>query len=195
VVLPLRMKDQLSDIITVMTVPEPTIGDILLSQDEIRGRLAELAAAIDRDYAGRDLVLLGVLKGAMMVMADLARMLEHDRVEIDWITVSSYGHGTTSSGVIRMLKEPDLDLHGRNVLIVDDITDSGLTLSWLVANVGSRGAASVEVLSLLRKPDLAKTEVPLRYLGFDIPPDFVAGYGMDYAQRYRNLPYIARLNF
>ena len=178
-----------------MTKPEPTVGQILLSEDQIRGRLSELAADIDADYSGRDLVMLGVLKGAMMVMADLARMLVHDRVEIDWITVSSYGDSTSSSGVIRMLKEPDLDLAGRNVLLVDDITDSGLTLSWLLANLESRATASVEVFSLLRKPDLAKTEVPLRYLGFDIPPDFVAGYGMDYAQRFRNLPYIATLNF
>ncbi|HEY2691520.1 MAG TPA: hypoxanthine phosphoribosyltransferase [Streptosporangiaceae bacterium] len=178
-----------------MAMPEPRIGEILFSPDQIHGRLAELAADIDADYAGRDLVLLGVLKGAMMIMADLARMLTHDRVEIDWITVSSYGQGTTSSGVIRMVKEPDLDLAGRNVLVVDDITDSGLTLSWLMANLGSRGAASVEVFSLLRKPELVKVDVPLRYLGFDIPPDFVAGYGMDYAQRYRNLPYIARLDF
>jgi hypoxanthine phosphoribosyltransferase len=178
-----------------MTKPEPTIGKILLSQDDIRDRLAELAVEIDAQYAGRDLVLLGVLKGAMMVMADLSRMLTHDRAEIDWITLSSYGDRTTSSGVIRMLKEPDLDLAGRNVLVVDDITDSGLTLSWLVANLRSRSVASVEVFSLLRKPDLVKEEVPIRYLGFDIAPEFVAGYGMDYAQRYRNLPYIAVLNF
>jgi hypoxanthine phosphoribosyltransferase len=176
-------------------MPEPTIGEILLSQDDIRGRLSELAADIDTDYAGRDLVLLGVLKGAMMIMADLARMLSHDAVEIDWITVSSYGDRTTSSGVIRMLKEPDLDLSDRNVLLVDDITDSGLTLSWLLDHLRSRGTASVEVLSLLRKPDLVKVEVPIRYLGFDVPPDFMVGYGMDYAQRYRNLPYIATLNF
>jgi hypoxanthine phosphoribosyltransferase len=178
-----------------MTTPEPVIGDILLSETQIRNRLAELAADIDADYAGRDLVLLGVLKGAMMVMADLARLLRHDRIEIDWITVSSYGGNTSSSGVIRMVKEPDLDLVGRNVLIVDDITDSGLTLSWLVANLRSRGAASIEVLSLLRKPDLVKIQVPLRYVGFDIPADFVAGYGMDYDQRYRNLPYIAIMKF
>jgi hypoxanthine phosphoribosyltransferase len=178
-----------------MSVPEPTIGKILLSQDDISGRLAELAAEIDAQYAGRDLVLLGVLKGAMMVMADLARLLAHDRVEIDWTTVSSYGDRTTSSGVVRMLKEPDLNLAGRNVLVVDDITDSGLTLSWLVENLRARAAASVEVFSLLRKPDLVKHEVPIRYLGFDIPPDFIAGYGMDYAQRFRNLPYIAALNF
>lgn len=178
-----------------MVALEPTIGEVLLSQDQIRSRLSEVAADIDAEYAGRDLVLLGVLKGAMMVMADLARMLAHERVEIDWITVSSYGSGTSSSGVIRMVTEPSLDLAGRNVLVVDDITDSGLTLSWLVENIRSQAAASVEVLSLLRKPELVKMPVPLRYLGFDIPPDFVAGYGMDYAQRFRNLPYIATLRF
>jgi hypoxanthine phosphoribosyltransferase len=178
-----------------MARPEPTIGRILLSEDDIRERLTELAATVDADYAGRDLILLGVLKGAMMVMADLARMLTHDRVEIDWIAVSSYGDRATSSGTIRMLKEPDLNLAERDVLVVDDITDSGLTLSWLVAHLRSRAAASVEVFSLLRKPDLIKVEVPIRYLGFDIGPEFIAGYGMDYAQRYRQLPYIALLDF
>jgi len=178
-----------------MAMPEPVIGSVLLSPDQIRDRLSELAADIDAHYEGRDLVMLGVLKGAMMVMADLARLLSHDRMEIDWVTVSSYGNSTRSSGVIRMVKEPDLELAGRNVLVVDDITDSGLTLSWLVANLRSRSAASVEVFSLLRKPELVKVEVPIRYVGFDIPPDFVAGYGMDYAQRFRNLPYIAILNF
>ncbi|HEX9032481.1 MAG TPA: hypoxanthine phosphoribosyltransferase, partial [Streptosporangiaceae bacterium] len=137
--------------------------------------------------------LLGVLKGAMMVMADLSRLLRHDSVEIDWITVSSYGDETTSSGVIKLLKAPDLDLAGRNVLIVDDITDSGLTLSWLLDHLRSLDAASVEVFSLLRKPELARVEVPVRFLGFDIPPVFIVGYGMDYAQRYRNLPYIATM--
>jgi hypoxanthine phosphoribosyltransferase len=172
---------------------EPVIGRVLLTAAQIQSRLAELAEQIDADYAGQDLVLLGVLKGAMMVMADLSRLLQHDRVEIDWVTVSSYGDATTSSGEIRMLKAPDLDLTGRNVLVVDDITDSGLTLSWLLTHLRSR-AASVEVMSLLRKPEMAKIPVPLRYLGFDIPPDFVAGYGMDYAQRYRNLPYVAVLD-
>jgi|SRR5579875_851664 len=174
--------------------PAPSIGTVLLSESQIHDRLTELAAEVDTDYVGRSLVLLGVLKGAMMVMADLSRLLRHDRVEIDWITVSSYGDSTSSSGVIRMLKEPDLNLSGRDVLVVDDITDSGLTLSWLLANLRSRGVASVEVLTLLRKPELAKVAVPLRYVGFDIPPDFVAGYGMDYAQRFRNLPYIATVN-
>jgi hypoxanthine phosphoribosyltransferase len=177
-----------------MAMPEPTVGDILITEDQIHDRLADLAAEIDAAYADRDLVLLGVLKGAMMVMADLARLLKHDRVEIDWITLSSYGSAASSSGVIRMVKEPDLELAGRNVVVVDDITDSGLTLSWLLANLAARGVSSAELFSLLRKPDLVRVKVPLRYLGFDIPPEFVVGYGMDYAQRYRNLPYVAILN-
>jgi hypoxanthine phosphoribosyltransferase len=178
-----------------MTHPEPRVGDVLLTEQQIRERLAELAAQIDADYAGRDLVLLGVLKGAMMIMADLARLIGHDRLEVDWITVSSYGDDTSSSGVVRLLKEPDLDLTGRNVLVVDDITDSGLTLSWLLDHLRGREVASVEVVSLLRKPELVKHPVPVKYLGFDIPDAFVAGYGMDYAQRYRNLPYIVILDF
>jgi hypoxanthine phosphoribosyltransferase len=171
----------------------PVVGEILLTEEQISTRLRDLAAEVDDAYQGRDLILLGVLRGAIMVMADLARFLRHDRVELDWVTVSSYGSGTTSSGVIRMLKEPDTRLAGRNVLIVDDITDSGLTLSWLIGHVQAASAASVEVLSLLRKPELVQVEVPVRYLGFEIPPKFVVGYGMDYDQRFRNLPYIAEL--
>jgi hypoxanthine phosphoribosyltransferase len=178
----------------VPAVIQPPVGQVLLSEAQIRGRLAELAAQIDADYAGRDLLLLGVLKGAVMVLADLARLLRPDRVEIDWITVSSYGDATTSSGQVRVVKEPDTDLAGRHVLIVDDITDSGLTLSWLLDRLRGQGTASVEIFSLLRKPEMLRREVPLRYLGFDIPPAFVVGYGMDYAQRYRNLPYIAVLD-
>ena len=170
------------------------IGEVLISEQQIRERLRELAEEVDAAYQGRDLVLLGVLRGAVMVTADLARLMRHDRVEMDWVTVSSYGGGTSSSGVIRLLKEPDTDLAGRNVLIVDDITDSGLTLSWLIDHLRSQSPASVETFSLLRKPELAQVEVPLRYLGFDIPPKFVVGYGMDYDQRYRNLPYIAVLD-
>jgi hypoxanthine phosphoribosyltransferase len=177
----------------VTSSPDPVIGDVLISEDEIMRRLRELAPEVDAHYDGRDLVLLGVLRGAMMVTADLARLLKHDQVEVDWVTVSSYGSGTSSSGVIRLLKEPDTDLAGRNVLIVEDLTDSGLTMSWLTANIHSRSAASVEVFSLLRKPELVQVEVPVRYLGFEIPPKFIVGYGMDYAQRYRNLPYIATL--
>jgi hypoxanthine phosphoribosyltransferase len=165
---------------------------VLVSQEQIHARIVELAAQIDRDYEGRDLLLVGVLKGAVMVMADLARALHHP-VEMDWMAVSSYGSGTKSSGVVRILKDLDLDLTGRHVLVVEDIIDSGLTLSWLLANLSSRGPASLEVFTLLRKPDAAKVNVPVRYIGFDIPNEFVVGYGLDYAERYRNLPCVATL--
>ncbi len=165
---------------------------VLLSEEQIHTRLDEIAAQIDADYAGRDLILVGVLKGAVMVMADLARRLRRS-VETDWMAVSSYGSGTKSSGVVRILKDLDRDITGRNVIIVEDIVDSGLTLSWLVANLGSRGPASVEVCTLLRKPDATKVEVPLRYVGFEIPNEFVVGYGLDYAQRFRNLRVVATL--
>jgi len=133
-----------------------------------------------------------VLKGAVMVMADLARALS-SAAEMDWMAVSSYGSGTKSSGVVRILKDLDKDITGRDVLIVEDIVDSGLTLSWLVANLGSRGAASVEVCTLLRKPAAAKVQVDVRYVGFDIDPEFVVGYGLDYAEKYRNLPFVGTL--
>ncbi|NTW41389.1 MAG: hypoxanthine phosphoribosyltransferase [Cellulomonadaceae bacterium] len=165
---------------------------VLLTEQQLQGRLDELAAQIDADYAGRDLLLVGVLKGAVMVMADLARRL-HSSVEMDWMAVSSYGAGTTSSGVVRILKDLDADLTGRHVLIVEDIIDSGLTLSWLLSNLRSRGPASVEIATMLRKPEAAKVEVEVRYVGFDIPSDFVVGYGLDYAERYRNLPFVGTL--
>jgi hypoxanthine phosphoribosyltransferase len=165
---------------------------VLLSQEQIHTRLDELAAAIDDDFAGRELLLVGVLKGAVMVMADLARRL-HTPVQMDWMAVSSYGSGTKSSGVVRILKDLDADLTGRHVLIVEDIIDSGLTLSWLLANLRSRGPASVQVATLLRKPDAAKVEVDVAYVGFDIPNEFVVGYGLDYAERYRNLPFVGTL--
>lgn len=165
---------------------------VLVSEQEITVRLVAVAAEIDRDYAGKDVLLVGVLKGAVMVMADLARAL-HSPVQMDWMAVSSYGSGTKSSGVVRILKDLDADISGRHVLIVEDIIDSGLTLSWLVANLGSRGAASVQVCALLRKPDAAKVEVDVRYVGFDIPNEFVVGYGLDYADRYRNLPFVGTL--
>ncbi len=168
------------------------LKEVLLSEEQILTRLAELAARIDADYADRDPLLVGVLKGAVTVMADLARALRLP-VESDWMAVSSYGSGTKSSGVVRILKDLDRDITGRHVLIVEDIVDSGLTLSWLMANLGSRGPASVEVCSLLRKPDAAKVEVPLRYVGFDIPNEFVVGYGLDYAERYRNLRVVGTL--
>ncbi len=165
---------------------------VLLTEEQIQGRLDELAAQIDGDYAGRDVLLVGVLKGAVMVMADLARRL-HTPVQMDWMAVSSYGAGTTSSGVVRILKDLDADLTDRHVLIVEDIIDSGLTLSWLLANLRSRGPASVEIATMLRKPEAAKVEVDVRYVGFDIPGDFVVGYGLDYAERYRNLPFVGTL--
>ena len=159
---------------------------VLLTEQQIGERLDQMAAQIDADYAGRDLLLVGVLKGAVMVMADLARRL-HAPVEMDWMAVSSYGSGTVSSGVVRILKDLDSDLTGRNVLIVEDIIDSGLTLSWLRGNLESRGAASVEICTMLRKPDALKVEVDVKYCGFDIPNEFVIGYGLDYAEQYRNM--------
>jgi hypoxanthine phosphoribosyltransferase len=165
---------------------------VLLTQEQIEDRLSELAAQIDADYAGKDLLLVGVLRGAVMVMADLSRRL-HLPVQMDWMAVSSYGSGTKSSGVVRILKDLDTDLHGRDVLIVEDIIDSGLTLSWLLSNLRSRGPASVEIAALLRKPEAAKVPVDVRYVGFDIPTEFVVGYGLDYAERYRNLPFVGTL--
>jgi hypoxanthine phosphoribosyltransferase len=165
---------------------------VLLTEEQIQSRLAELAAQIDSDYEGKDLLLVGVLKGAVMVMADLARAL-HRSVDMDWMAVSSYGSGTTSSGVVRILKDLDADLGGRNVIVVEDILDSGLTLSWLLKNLTSRNPESVEVFTLLRKPDAMKVNVAPRYIGFDIPNEFVVGYGLDYAERYRNLPFVGCL--
>ena len=165
---------------------------VLVSESEIRAKLAELARRIEEDYAGERPLLVGVLKGAVMVMADLARELRVN-IDMDWMAVSSYGAGTQSSGVVRILKDLDSDLQGRHVLIVEDIIDSGLTLSWLRANLETRGAASVKICALLRKPDAVKVEVDVAYLGFDIPNEFVVGYGLDYAQSYRNLRDVAIL--
>ena len=162
------------------------LSSTLLTQEEIHAKIAELARQIEADYAGREILLVGVLRGAVMVMADLARELTIP-LEMDWMAVSSYGFGTQSSGVVRILKDLDSDLHDRNVLIVEDIIDSGLTLSWLRANLESRGAASVEICALLRKPDAAKVDVDVRYVGFEIPSALVVGYGLDYAEKYRNL--------
>ncbi|MFI2297058.1 hypoxanthine phosphoribosyltransferase [Isoptericola sp. NPDC019571] len=171
---------------------EGDLANILLTEEQIGSKLDEIAARIDADYAGQDLLLVGVLKGAVMVMADLARRLHHP-VQMDWMAVSSYGSGTKSSGVVRILKDLDADLTGRNVLIVEDVIDSGLTLSWLVANLRSRGPASVAIATMLRKPDAAKVDVDVRYVGFDIPNEFVVGYGLDYAEKYRNLPFVGTL--
>ena len=165
---------------------------VLITEEQIRTRLAEMAADIEADYEGKDLLVIGVLKGAVMVMADLARSFRR-HVEMDWMAVSSYGSGTKSSGVVRILKDLDRDITGRHVLIVEDIIDSGLTLSWLMSNLSSRGPASVGVCTLLRKPDAAQVDVPVRYVGFDIPNEFVIGYGLDYGERYRNVPFVGTL--
>ncbi|OII31732.1 hypoxanthine phosphoribosyltransferase [Curtobacterium sp. MMLR14_010] len=162
------------------------LSEVLFTPEQIDDKIAELAAAVDRDYADRDPLLVGVLKGAVMVMADFSRHLTL-QAKMDWMAVSSYGSGTKSSGVVRILKDLDTDLHGRDVIIVEDIIDSGLTLSWLKQNLESRGAASVEIVALLRKPEAAKVEVDVRYVGFDIPDAFVVGFGLDYDERYRNL--------
>jgi hypoxanthine phosphoribosyltransferase len=166
--------------------------EVLFTEEQIQARLAELAAEVERDYAGEELLIVGVLKGAVMVMADLARTFSR-HVEMDWMAVSSYGSGTKSSGVVRILKDLDTDINGRHVLIVEDIIDTGLTLSWLVSNLNSRGPASVEICTLLRKPDALQMTVDVKYVGYDIPNAFVVGYGLDYAERYRNLRCIGTL--
>ena len=168
------------------------LAKVLLTQEQIHTRLDEMAARIDADYAGQELLLVGVLRGAIMVMADLSRRL-HTPVQMDWMAVSSYGSGTTSSGVVRILKDLDTDLDGRHVLVVEDIIDSGLTLSWLVNNLRSRGPASLEIATLLRKPVAARAQVDVAYVGFDIPDEFVVGYGLDYAEQYRHLPFVGTL--
>ncbi len=168
------------------------LDKILVTEEQIRTRTRELAAEIDADYAGKDLLLVGVLKGAVMVMADLARELHHP-CEMDWMAVSSYGAGTTSSGVVRILKDLDTDIQGRNVLIVEDVIDSGLTLSWLVGNLKSRHPASVEICTMVRKPMAFNVDLDVKYVGFDLPNEFIVGYGLDYAEKYRNLPFIGTL--
>jgi hypoxanthine phosphoribosyltransferase len=165
---------------------------ILIPEGDLQARIKELAGQIDEDYSGKELLLVGVLKGAVMVMADLARAL-HVPVQMDWMAVSSYGAGTRSSGVVRVLKDLDTDILDRHVLIVEDIIDSGLTLHWLLENLKSRNPASLEICAALRKPDAIKVPMEVKYVGFDIPNEFVIGYGLDYAERYRNLPFIGTL--
>lgn len=168
------------------------ITRVVVTEEQIRARLAELALEIDRDYAGKDVLLVGVLRGAVMVMADLSRCISIP-VQMDWMAVSSYGSGTKSSGVVRILKDLDTDIEGKHVLIVEDILDSGLTLSWLKSNLESRNPASVEICTLLRKPEAATVEIDVKYCGFDIPCEFVIGYGLDYAENYRHVRDIAVL--
>jgi len=175
-----------------VTVVPAEIDEVLFSEQEIQDKIREMAKAIDEDYRGQELLLVGVLKGAVMVMADLARALETP-VSMEFMAVSSYGSATSSSGVVRILKDLDREITDKHVLVVEDIIDSGLTLNWLLRNMRSRGPASVEVCALLRKPEAAKVDVPIRYAGFDIPNEFVVGYGLDYAERYRDLPFVGRL--
>ncbi len=174
------------------------IASVLITEEAVRERTGELAEQVGKDYAdlctgADDLLLVGVLKGAVMFMTDLARALPLP-VQLEFMAVSSYGSSTSSSGVVRILKDLDRDIAGRHVLIVEDIIDSGLTLSWLLKNLESREPASLTVCTLLRKPDAVTVDVPVRYVGFDIPNEFVVGYGLDYAERYRDLPFIGTLN-
>ena len=171
---------------------EPDIEKVLISEEEIQSKLAEMGEAITRDYAGRSVLLVGVLKGAFVVMADLARHIRLP-VEFDFMAVSSYGAATKTSGVVRILKDLDHDLENRDVLIVEDIVDSGLTLNYLLKNLRARRPASLEVAALLHKRGLQKVAIDMRYVGFEIPPEFVVGYGLDFGERYRNLPYVATL--
>ena len=171
---------------------ENDLVKVLFTEEQIQARLQEMADEIATDYQGRELLLVGILRGAVMVMADLARSLER-HVEMDWMAISSYGSGTKSSGVVRILKDLDTDISGRHVLIVDEIIDTGLTLSWLTSNLSSREPASVEICTLLRKPEALQMPVEVKYVGWDIPNEFVVGYGLDYRERYRNLRDIGTL--
>jgi hypoxanthine phosphoribosyltransferase len=169
------------------------VGEILIEEDDVRARVAALGAEISADYDGRDLLLVGVLKGAVFFMADLMRRLTVP-CEIDFMAISSYGAATDTSGVVRILKDLDINIAGRDVLVVEDIIDSGLTLSYLMRNLRARKPASLEICALLTKPERREIDVPVRYVGFEIPNRFVIGYGLDFAERYRNLPYIGVLH-
>jgi len=179
----------------VSSVNELTAGvsEILIEEDTLQSRIAELGAEISEDYRGRDLLLVGVLKGAVFFMADLMRRIEIP-CEVDFMAISSYGAGIDSSGVVRILKDLDMSIEGRNVLVVEDIIDSGLTLSYLLRNLEAREPASLEICALLAKPERRENDVACRYVGFEIPNRFVIGYGLDFAERYRNLPYVAVLH-
>jgi hypoxanthine phosphoribosyltransferase len=173
-------------------MPEPRVGEILVQRDELEHRVRELAKEVSGDYADRELLLVGVLKGAVFFLSDLMRHLEVD-CEVDFMAVSSYGSSTDSSGVVRILKDLDVSIEGRHVLIVEDIVDSGLTLSYLLRTLRARNPASLEVCALLTKPERRKVELPIRYVGFEIPNRFAIGYGLDHAERFRNLPFVAVL--
>jgi hypoxanthine phosphoribosyltransferase len=168
------------------------IGEILVQAADLQARVVDLGRQVTRDYEGRDLVLIGVLKGAVFFLADVMRAIDLP-CEVDFMAVASYGSATDSSGVVRILKDLDISIQDRDVLIVEDIVDSGLTLQYLMRNLGARGPASLEVCALLTKPERRKVDVPIRYVGFEIPDRFAIGYGLDHAERYRNLPYVASL--
>jgi hypoxanthine phosphoribosyltransferase len=168
------------------------LAKVLITEEQLQAKIRELAEQIDADYAGKQLLLVAVLKGAVMVMADLSRAMR-SHVSLDFMAISSYGSGTKSSGVVRILKDLDTDISGKHVLIVEDIVDSGLTLSWLIDNLRTRRPASLEVCAIMRKPEAVKTEIDVKYIGFDIPNEFVVGYGLDYSEKYRNLPFVGTL--
>src|SRR5215831_11308691 len=172
---------------------EAAVGEVLIDEVTLAGRVAELGAEVSGDYHGRDLLLIGVLKGAVFFMADLMRHLTVP-CEVDFMAISSYGDATDSSGIVRILKDLDINIEGRDVLVVEDIIDSGLTLSYLIRNLESREPATLEVCALLTKPSRREIDVPVRYVGFEIPNKFVVGYGLDFAERYRNLPYVGVLD-
>jgi hypoxanthine phosphoribosyltransferase len=172
---------------------ERAVGEILIDEDALSSRVAELGAEVSSDYEGRDLLLIGVLKGAVFFMADLMRHIQVP-CEVDFMAISSYGDSTDSSGIVRILKDLDINIEGRDVLVVEDIIDSGLTLSYLMRNLESREPATLEVCALMTKPDRREIDVPVRYIGFEIPNRFVVGYGLDFGERYRNLPYVAVLS-
>jgi len=172
---------------------ERAVGEVLIDRETLAARVAELGAEVSADYEGRDLLLIGVLKGAVFFMADLMRKLTIP-CEVDFMAISSYGASTDSSGVVRILKDLDINIEGRHVLVVEDIIDSGLTLSYLMRNLESREPASLEVCALMTKPARREIDVPVRYIGFEIPNRFVIGYGLDVAERYRNLPYVGVLD-
>jgi hypoxanthine phosphoribosyltransferase len=172
---------------------ERAVGEVLIDRETLAARVAELGAEVSADYEGRDLLLIGVLKGAVFFMADLMRHLTVP-CEVDFMAISSYGDATDSSGIVRILKDLDINIEGRHVLVVEDIIDSGLTLSYLIRNLESREPATLEVCALLTKPSRREIDVPVRYVGFEIPNKFVVGYGLDFAERYRNLPYVGVLD-
>ncbi len=177
---------------TARVPSEPALGEVLVSAEDLKRRVAELGEEISRDYAGRRLLLVGVLKGAVFFLSDLMRSIDVP-VELDFMAVASYGSATDSSGVVRILKDLDVVIEDRDVLIVEDIVDSGLTLQYLLRNLGSRGPRTLEVCALLTKPERRKVDLPTRYVGFEIPDRFVVGYGLDYAEQHRNLPFVAAL--